>query len=76
MKVDVIMLVLETGMRLESFLQVNAVTGSLFTSEVMQSAAQEVTQEEAKEVKKDDAPAGDQVCIIQCTVFVLIKCKF
>lgn len=41
-------------------------TGSLFTSEVMQSAAQEMTQEEVQEIAKTDDPAGDQVCIMPC----------
>lgn len=53
--------------RFEGFafpLQVNAVTGSLFTSEVMQqSATQETSQEVAK---SDEEPAvGDQVCVMQ-----------
>lgn len=49
-------------------IQVNAVTGSLFTSEVMQQSAvaQEMTQEEVQEVAKGDDPAGDQVSIMQC----------
>ncbi len=47
-------------------------TGSLFTSEVMQSAAQEVIQEEAQEVKKTDDPAGDQVCIMHC--YAVLSC--
>ena len=45
-----------------SFAQVNAVTGSLFTSEVLQSVAQEVEQE----VTKSDVPAGDHVGVTQC----------
>ena len=47
-------------------------TGSLFTSDVMQSAAQEITQEEAQEVTKSD-PAGDQVCIKQCYISCMLR---
>ena len=45
-----------------SFAQVNAVTGSLFTSEVLQSVAQEMEQE----VTKSDVPVGDHVGVTQC----------
>ena len=37
-------------------------TGSLFTSEVLQSVAQEVEQE----VTKNNVPAGDHVGVMQC----------
>lgn len=47
-------------------MQVNAVTGSLFTSEVLQSAAQEVTPEVGQKVTKSNVPAGDHVGVMQC----------
>lgn len=44
-------------------------TGSLFTSEVMQSAAQEMTQEEEQEITKSADPAGDQVCVMPVILY-------